>query len=95
MAHLEVAKRTLVDWNQNSQTELRVLKAVELEALQENLRFFAVFDRSVKWLLGNVADPLFVTTRPLPAQCSATTLLFLHSVGVNLRRIWSDAQKPG
>ena len=36
-AHLEVAKRTLVDWNQNSQTELRVLKAVELEALQEKL----------------------------------------------------------
>ena len=35
--HLDVAKRTLVDWNQNSQTEIRALKAVELEALQEKL----------------------------------------------------------
>jgi len=36
-AHLDVAKRTLVDWNQHSQTEIRTLKAVELEALQEKL----------------------------------------------------------
>jgi len=36
-AHLDVAKRTLVDWNQHAQTEIRALKAVELEALQEKL----------------------------------------------------------
>lgn len=36
-AHLEVAQRTLVDWNQHSQTEIRAFKAVELEALQEKL----------------------------------------------------------
>ena len=36
-AHLDVAKRTLVDWNQHAQTEVRALKAVELEALQEKL----------------------------------------------------------
>jgi len=35
--HLGVAKRTLVDWNQHAQTEIRALKAVELEALQEKL----------------------------------------------------------
>lgn len=36
-AHLDVAKRTLVDWNQHAQAEIRALKAVELEALQEKL----------------------------------------------------------
>jgi hypothetical protein len=36
-AHLDVAKRTLVDWNQHAQDEIRALKAVELEALQEKL----------------------------------------------------------
>ena len=36
-AHLDVAKRTLVDWNQHAQPEIRALKAVELEALQEKL----------------------------------------------------------
>jgi len=35
--HLDVSKRTLVDWNQHAQPEIRVLKAVELEALQEKL----------------------------------------------------------
>jgi transposase len=35
--HLEVSKRTLVDWNQHSQAEIRLLKAVELEALHEKL----------------------------------------------------------
>jgi len=34
---LGVAKRTLVDWNQHAQSEIRALKAVELEALQEKL----------------------------------------------------------
>ena len=36
-AHLDVPKRTLVDWNQHAQAEIRPLKAVELEALQEKL----------------------------------------------------------
>ena len=36
-AHLDVSKRTLVDWNQHAQAEIRALKAVELEALQEKL----------------------------------------------------------
>jgi hypothetical protein len=36
-AHLDVAKRTLVDWNQHAQIEIRALKAVELEALQEKI----------------------------------------------------------
>jgi hypothetical protein len=36
-AHLDVAKRTLVDWNQHAQAEIRALRAVELEALQEKL----------------------------------------------------------
>jgi len=36
-AHLDVSKRTLVDWNQHAQAEIRTLKAVELEALQEKL----------------------------------------------------------
>jgi orotate phosphoribosyltransferase-like protein len=35
--HLNVSKRTLVDWNQHSQTELRILRSVELEALHEKL----------------------------------------------------------
>jgi hypothetical protein len=35
--HLAVSKRTLVDWNQHAQAEIRALKAVELEALQEKL----------------------------------------------------------
>jgi hypothetical protein len=36
-AHINVSTRTLVDWNRQSQGELRVLRAVELEALQEKL----------------------------------------------------------
>jgi hypothetical protein len=31
-AHLDVAKRTLVDWNQHAQAEIRALKAVEKSA---------------------------------------------------------------
>ena len=38
-AHIGVAKRTLalVDWNPHSQEEIRILKALELEALHEKL----------------------------------------------------------
>ena len=36
-AHLNVCPRTLVDWNRQSQTEIRALRAVELEALQEKV----------------------------------------------------------
>ena len=36
-AHLNVCKRTLVDWNRQSQTEISALQAVELEALQEKI----------------------------------------------------------
>ena len=34
---LNVCLRTLVDWNRQSQTEIRALRAVELEALQEKI----------------------------------------------------------
>ena len=36
-AHLNVCTRTLVDWNRHSQTEIRALRGVELEALQEKV----------------------------------------------------------
>jgi hypothetical protein len=36
-AHLNVCPRTLVDWNRQSQAEIRALRAVELEALQEKI----------------------------------------------------------
>ena len=36
-AHLGVAKRTWADWDQHSQEEIRILKALELEALNEKL----------------------------------------------------------
>jgi len=36
-AHLSVCPRTLVDWNRHSQTEIRALRGVELEALQEKI----------------------------------------------------------
>ncbi len=36
-AHLNVCTRTLVDWNRQSHQEIRVLRALELEALQEKL----------------------------------------------------------
>ena len=36
-AHLNVCSRTLVDWNRHSQAEIRALRAVELEALQEKI----------------------------------------------------------
>ena len=35
--HLNVSVRTLVDWNRHSQTEIRSLRAVELEVLQEKI----------------------------------------------------------
>jgi len=52
-APLNVAKRTLVDWNQPAQTESSTLKAVELEALQEKLhRFCTIFaPEKVFWKL--------------------------------------------
>lgn len=36
-AHLNVSVRTLVDWNRQSRDELRTLKALEIEALQEKV----------------------------------------------------------
>jgi hypothetical protein len=36
-ARLNVSPRTLVDWNRQAQTELRTLRALEIEALQEKL----------------------------------------------------------
>ena len=35
--HLNVCLRTLVDWNHQAQAEIRSLRAVELEALQEKV----------------------------------------------------------
>ena len=34
---LKVSKRTLVDWNSQHQAEIRALRAIELEALQEKI----------------------------------------------------------
>ena len=34
---LKVAPRTLVEWNRQSQAEIRLLRAVELEAIQEKI----------------------------------------------------------
>ncbi len=36
-AHLNVSQRTLVDWNRQEHEEIRTLRAVELEALQEKI----------------------------------------------------------
>jgi hypothetical protein len=36
-ARINVSPRTLVDWNRQSQVEIRTLRAVELEALQEKI----------------------------------------------------------
>jgi Homeodomain-like domain len=36
-AHLNVSPRTLVDWNRQSRDELRTLRALEIEALQEKI----------------------------------------------------------
>jgi len=36
-ARINVSPRTLVEWNRQSQDEIRVLRAVELEALQEKI----------------------------------------------------------
>jgi len=36
-ARLNVSPRTLVEWNRQSQAEIRLLRAVELEALQERI----------------------------------------------------------
>ncbi len=36
-SHLNVCPRTLVDWNRQSRDEIRLLRAVELEALQEKI----------------------------------------------------------
>ena len=36
-ATIEVSQRTLVDWNRPHSTELRALRALELEALEEKL----------------------------------------------------------
>ncbi len=35
--HLKVAPRTLVEWNRQSQAEIRLLRAVQLEAIQEKI----------------------------------------------------------
>ena len=36
-AHLNISKRTLVDWNQHSPPDIQTLKAVELAAPQEKI----------------------------------------------------------
>lgn len=36
-AHLKISTRTLVDWNRQAKDEIRVLRALELEALQEKI----------------------------------------------------------
>jgi len=36
-ARINVSPRTLVEWNRQSQAEIRLLRAVELEALQERI----------------------------------------------------------
>ena len=36
-ARINVSPRTLVEWNRQSRAEIRVLRAVELEALQEKI----------------------------------------------------------
>ena len=36
-AHLKVAQRTLVDWNRQEHEQIRTLRAIELEALQEKI----------------------------------------------------------
>ena len=36
-ARINVCPRTLVEWNRQAQAEIRVLRAVELEALQEKI----------------------------------------------------------
>ena len=36
-AHINVSPRTLVDWNRQAQAEIRVLRSLELEALQEKI----------------------------------------------------------
>jgi hypothetical protein len=35
--HLKIAQRTLVDWNRQEHEQIRTLKAIELEALQEKI----------------------------------------------------------
>ena len=35
--HLKIAQRTLVDWNRQEHAQIRTLKAIELEALQEKI----------------------------------------------------------
>jgi hypothetical protein len=35
--HLKIAQRTLVDWNRQEHEEIRTLRAIELEALQEKI----------------------------------------------------------
>ncbi len=36
-AHLNVAQRTLVDWNRQEHEQIRTLRAIEIEALQEKI----------------------------------------------------------
>ncbi len=36
-AHLNIAQRTLVDWNRQEHEEIRTLRAIEIEALQEKI----------------------------------------------------------
>jgi hypothetical protein len=35
--HLKIAQRTLVDWNRQEHEQIRTLRAIELEALQEKI----------------------------------------------------------
>ena len=76
-ARINVCSRTLVDWNRQSQTEIRALRAVELEALQEKI--LATHEQELTRLtqgLQRLEEELaqrplqFVETRDLYRLCS-------------------------
>jgi len=48
-ARINVSPRTLVEWNRQSQAEIRLLRAVELEALQE--RILATHEQEITSLM--------------------------------------------
>jgi hypothetical protein len=46
--HIDVSVRTLVDWNQQHREEIRTLRAIEIEALQE--KFLATHEQELNSL---------------------------------------------
>ncbi|HOC58288.1 MAG TPA: hypothetical protein PKI20_21915 [Verrucomicrobiota bacterium] len=71
-AHLKVAQRTLVDWNRQEHEQIRTLRAIELEALQEKIlstreqeltRLKQELDRLERELVGRKVE--FVSTENL------------------------------